>query len=102
MPFVHTVAVKNSTTVSMTRTTANCVMYGRRRSAMTKIANTAKQDQINLVNPTGNFRLWVQELWYTNCDERLIYGEDPVTIVQYWNTYKWWLKREYRQRNEKH
>jgi hypothetical protein len=48
------------------------------------------------MKPTTRFRFWVQETWYKNRDERLTYGEDPVTIKQYWNTYKWWLKREYK------
>jgi hypothetical protein len=48
------------------------------------------------IKPTTAFRLWVQRIWMDNCDERLTVGEDPVTIIQYWNTYKYWLKREYR------
>jgi hypothetical protein len=47
------------------------------------------------IKPTTAFRLWVQRIWMENCDERLTVGEDPVTIIQYWNTYKYWLKREY-------
>ncbi len=46
------------------------------------------------------FRNWVQNLWMDNCEERLIYKQDPVTMQQYWNTYKWWIKREYRHRNQ--
>ena len=42
------------------------------------------------------FRMWVQNLWIDNCEERLVYKQDPVTQQQYWNTYKWWIKREYR------
>ena len=47
------------------------------------------------------FRAWVNEIWMQNKEERLTYGEDPATIKQYWDTYKWWLRREYRhqQRN---
>jgi hypothetical protein len=48
------------------------------------------------VKPTTAFRLWVQRIWMDNCDERLTVGQDPVTISQYWNTYKYWLKREYK------
>lgn len=44
------------------------------------------------------FRMWVQNLWIENCEERLVYQQDPVTIQQYWNTYKWWIKREYKHR----
>jgi hypothetical protein len=47
------------------------------------------------IKPATAFRLWVQRIWMENCDERLTVGEDPVTIKQYWNTYKYWLKREY-------
>ena len=42
------------------------------------------------------FRMWVHNLWIDNCEERLVYKQDPVTQQQYWNTYKWWIKREYR------
>jgi hypothetical protein len=42
------------------------------------------------------FRAWVQEIWRDNCEERLTFGQDLSTINEYWNTYKWWLKREYR------
>lgn len=42
------------------------------------------------------FRLWVQELWQQNRDERLTWGLKPVTIDEYWTTSKWWLRREYR------
>jgi hypothetical protein len=48
------------------------------------------------VKPTTTFRLWVQRIWMDNCEERLTVGQDPVTIKQYWNAYKYWLKREYR------
>jgi hypothetical protein len=46
-----------------------------------------------------SFRLWVGEIYRENCEERLVYQEDPVTIQQYWNTYKWWLKREYQHKH---
>lgn len=45
---------------------------------------------------TSRFRLWVQQIWMANCEERLTVGQDPATIKQYWDNYKWWLKREYR------
>jgi hypothetical protein len=44
------------------------------------------------------FRMWVHNLWIENAEERLVYKENPVTIQQYWNTYKWWIKREYQHR----
>jgi hypothetical protein len=48
------------------------------------------------IKPTTAFRLWVQRIWMDNCEERLTVGQDPVTISQYWNNYKYWLKREYK------
>jgi hypothetical protein len=49
---------------------------------------------------SSEFRNWVRNLWIENCEERLVYQEDPVTIQQYWNTYKWWIKREYRHKHQ--
>lgn len=49
------------------------------------------------------FRSWVRNIWIDNCEERLTYGQDPATIKQYWDTYKYWLKREYQyQQNKDH
>ena len=45
----------------------------------------------------SRFRLWVQDFYFQNREERLIYNDTSYTIQQYWDTYKWWLKREYRQ-----
>jgi hypothetical protein len=47
------------------------------------------------------FRLWVQDVWYQNCEEHLTFGEEPYKIQEYWNKYKWWLRREYRHRQLK-
>jgi hypothetical protein len=65
---------------------------------MTKNVNTASADlpSLQTVSP---FRMWVQNLWIDNCEERLVYKQDPVTQQQYWDTYKWWIKREYRHNN---
>ena len=49
----------------------------------------------------SRFRRWVQELWMNNKEERLIWGEEPVAIEQYWNTNKWWIRREYRHQEKK-
>jgi hypothetical protein len=45
----------------------------------------------------SRFRLWVQDFYFQNREERLIYNDTAYSIQQYWDTYKWWLKREYRQ-----
>lgn len=47
------------------------------------------------------FRLWVQELWFLNKDERLVHREAELRLDEYWNMYKWWLKREYQHRQRK-
>jgi hypothetical protein len=69
------------------------VIYGLRINVMTQLVNSVPIDQ---KNQTGAFRHWVRELWMSNCDERLTYGQDPATMKQYWDTYKWWIKREYK------
>jgi len=45
-----------------------------------------------------NFRFWCQLKWYEHIDEMLIMdGSEPsYTSRQYFNKYRWWLKREYR------
>ena len=44
----------------------------------------------------SEFRMWVHQLWVDNVEEHLTYGEKPYNIKEYWDTYKWWLKREYK------
>jgi hypothetical protein len=44
----------------------------------------------------SKFRLWVHNLWFDNTSEHIEYGELPYTMLEYFNKYKWWLKREYR------
>jgi hypothetical protein len=35
-------------------------------------------------------------MWYRHCDELDGYGLHPqLTAQQYFQTYRWWLKREY-------
>ena len=65
---------------------------------MTKNATTAGLDLQSLLT-VSPFRMWVQNLWIENCEERLVYKQDPVTQQQYWDTYKWWIKREYRHKH---
>lgn len=49
----------------------------------------------------SRFRLWVQRIWMENSEEHLTYNENPYTIKQYWEKYKWWLRREYRHQQRK-
>jgi hypothetical protein len=43
-----------------------------------------------------DFRRWLHELWLRNCDERAEYGERRYTQEQYFQQYKYWLKREFK------
>lgn len=46
-----------------------------------------------------NFRHWLQEMWQEHCDELLAHGRTEerrsVNSTEYFQKYKWWLKREY-------
>ena len=47
------------------------------------------------------FRLWVFRLWHENLEERFLHKEEQITIQEYWEKYKWWIKREYRHQTRK-
>lgn len=42
------------------------------------------------------FREWLQDLWRENCDEHDVYHEPRYTMQEYFQRYRWWLRREYR------
>jgi hypothetical protein len=44
------------------------------------------------------FRMWVNNLWVENCEERQRYGDPQLNSQEYWQRFKWWLRREYRHR----
>lgn len=44
-----------------------------------------------------SFRHWCREMWYEHCLELESYGQPvPYSATEYFNKYKYWLKREYR------
>jgi hypothetical protein len=43
----------------------------------------------------SKFRLWVQNIWMDNREEHFQSNELPYTMQEYWDKYKYWLKREY-------
>jgi hypothetical protein len=43
-----------------------------------------------------DFRTWLRNIWVENCLEHDQYGELPYTMEEYFQRYKWWLKREFR------
>ena len=49
----------------------------------------------------NQFRHWVHNLWLDNCEERLIYNNgSKLTEREYFQKFKWWLRREFRHRNK--
>jgi hypothetical protein len=43
----------------------------------------------------SKFRAWVHELWLQNCDEVDSYRIPKISQIEYFQRYKYWLKREY-------
>jgi hypothetical protein len=45
----------------------------------------------------------LKDLWYENREERASWGNPTLSLQEYFQQYKWWLRREYRfqQRNKK-
>jgi hypothetical protein len=46
--------------------------------------------------PNSNFQNWLRLIWLENCREHEAHQELPYTLKEYWNRYRWWLRREYR------
>lgn len=42
------------------------------------------------------FRQWLHAMWLENCEERGAWNMDKLTVKQYFQQYRWWLRREYR------
>lgn len=59
-----------------------------------------QQLAFNDIRPS-RFRMWVNNSYFQNREERLAYNDAACTLQQYWNAYKWWLKHEYRQHRVK-
>lgn len=62
---------------------------------MIQTVDTVLEDPINLAKPKP-FRMWVNNLYFQNCEEHLTFNESIYTLSEYWAKYKWWLRREYR------
>lgn len=43
----------------------------------------------------SSFRYWVQNIYIDNCEEHDLYRTERLKLTEYFNKYKWWLKREY-------
>lgn len=44
----------------------------------------------------SHFREWVRNIWLDNCSERDIFNEPKFDMSEYFQKYKYWLKREYK------
>lgn len=44
----------------------------------------------------GDFRIWVENFWMENCEERMCWGEPRMSQSDFFQTYKWVLRREFR------
>ena len=44
----------------------------------------------------NGFRVWLQNLWYENCEEQRQCKELPYSMQEYFQKYRFWLKREYK------
>lgn len=49
-----------------------------------------------------SFRQWVHEMWLENRDELFELRQTPYNQSEYFNKYKYWLKREYKHQTGKH
>lgn len=49
-------------------------------------------------NQWPSFRLWVNKRYYEAMSERSRFNQRYLTISEYWNRYKYWLKSEYKNR----
>jgi hypothetical protein len=48
------------------------------------------------------FRNWAHNRWLDNCEERVLYRDgDRLSEREYFQRFKWWLRREYRHQNKK-
>jgi hypothetical protein len=46
------------------------------------------------------FKLWLMRIYMEHKDEATTYGFPTCDAASYFRTYKYWLKREYKQRLE--
>ena len=49
------------------------------------------------------FRMFVHNLWIDNCTEYEAFGgsDGCIDLREYFNKFKWWLKREYKYQQSK-
>ncbi len=53
------------------------------------------------MKPYSDFRAWVHLLWVENCEEHFALAEPVLDAKEYFQRYKFWLKREYQHQQRK-
>jgi hypothetical protein len=48
----------------------------------------------------SNFKTWLRHIWLENCDEHDQFNEPAFNMSEYFQKYKWWLRREYRHQSK--
>jgi hypothetical protein len=43
------------------------------------------------------FRVWLNKLYFENQKEREMFNDNYITLKEYFNTNKWYLKNKYKQ-----
>ncbi len=49
----------------------------------------------------SEFKSWLRNIWLENCEEHNQFNEPPLKMGEYFQKYKWWLRREFRFQNKK-
>jgi len=49
----------------------------------------------------SEFRVWVNNFYVRNREERLTYRQKPYTMNEYLSKFKWWLRSQYREQQKK-
>ena len=44
----------------------------------------------------SDFRKWVNEQYFQNQDEREAFRDHPISVKEYWNNTKWFLKYKFK------
>lgn len=48
----------------------------------------------------STFRLWVSNMYHDSVRERMDFREKIITLEEYWNTNKFWLKAKFKRQNK--
>jgi hypothetical protein len=49
----------------------------------------------------SEFRVWVNNCYVRNREERLTYQQEPYKMCEYVSKFKWWLRSQYQEQQKK-